>query len=59
MLQKLGDHITACAERAEQCKAAAAVTTDPWLNLSYPTSSVNGGMWRRAMSSSLVWNGFY
>jgi hypothetical protein len=29
MLQKLGDHITACAERAEQCKAAAAVTTDP------------------------------
>jgi hypothetical protein len=29
MLQKLGDHITACLERAEQCKAAAAAATDP------------------------------
>jgi hypothetical protein len=29
MLQKLGDHITACLERAEQCKAAAATATDP------------------------------
>jgi hypothetical protein len=29
MLQKLGDHITACLERAEQCKGAAAAATDP------------------------------
>ena len=31
MLQKLGDHITACLERAEQCKGAAATATDPLL----------------------------
>lgn len=29
MLQKLGDHITACVERAEQCNAAWAAATDP------------------------------
>ena len=29
MLQKLGDHITACVERAEQCKTAASAATDP------------------------------
>ena len=29
MLQKLGDHIAACLERAEQCKTAASATTDP------------------------------
>ena len=29
MLQKLGDHITACLKRAEQCKGAAATATDP------------------------------
>lgn len=29
MLQKLGDHITACLERADQCKAAAATAGDP------------------------------
>ena len=29
MLQKLGDHITACVERAEQCKVAATAATDP------------------------------
>lgn len=28
MLQKLGDHITACLKRADQCKAAAATATD-------------------------------
>jgi hypothetical protein len=29
MLQKLGDHIAACLERANQCKTAAASATDP------------------------------
>ena len=29
MLQKLGDHITTCVERAEQCKAAASSAIDP------------------------------
>ena len=28
MLQKLGDHIAACVERAEKCKAAASTATD-------------------------------
>jgi hypothetical protein len=28
MLQKLGDHINACLQRAEQCKDAAASETD-------------------------------
>lgn len=29
MLQKLGDHIAACLQRADQCEAAAATATDP------------------------------
>jgi hypothetical protein len=29
MLQKLGDHIRACVERADQCKVAASAATDP------------------------------
>ena len=29
MLQKLGDHIAACLERAEQCKVTAPTTSDP------------------------------
>ena len=29
MLQKLGDHIAACLERAKQCNAAASAATDP------------------------------
>ena len=29
MLQKLGDHITACLKRADQCKAAGKAATDP------------------------------
>ncbi len=29
VLQKLGDHIKACLERAEQCSAAAATASDP------------------------------
>ena len=28
MLQKLGDHIKACLERAEQCKAGAELVSD-------------------------------
>jgi hypothetical protein len=27
--QKLGDHINACLERAEQCRSAAALAPDP------------------------------
>jgi hypothetical protein len=29
MLQKLGDHIAACLERAKQCNEGAAAATDP------------------------------
>jgi hypothetical protein len=29
MLQKLGDHIAACLERADKCIAASTVETDP------------------------------
>src|SRR6185437_5723629 len=28
MLQRLGDHISACLQRADQCKEAAALETD-------------------------------
>jgi hypothetical protein len=31
MLQKLGDHIRTCHERAEQCRAGAADASDPVL----------------------------
>jgi hypothetical protein len=29
MLQKLGDHISACLRRAEQCRVAALTVSDP------------------------------
>jgi len=28
MLQRLGDHVSACLQRADQCKEAAALETD-------------------------------
>jgi hypothetical protein len=57
MLQKLGDHIIACLERADGCKASAAETSNAIIRAQLLNLEAhNGGTWQRATNLLQAWS---